>query len=442
MAPPIPLTLDDYRIEDEQFAGGANLYYHEVRELLSSESGTAFHSLRDLLADPRGAREALAVSGELGEEGVALCNAGPYAYVYHHLREKLGLRFRIVRDVQAAFHAGYFVQEEACVPMMREGDVVLFPSEYCRQLYLSQFGHLGLGEEGTAVCYPMPWLASVRGLARQDAGTPLADPLIGYLGRVSAEKNVGQLVAAVKLLRKRSSGAPGASGALGRVRLALAGQQEASNSPLCVDVAGFAWASADGRRRSHRDALDLLSSFGVLSFPSTSSMETLGRVVVEAGALRVPVIAAAHAAVPEFVPERATVPVEYIPGYYPLTSASALGMVDEKVLASAIEECLSAPEKWPLPDISRFAGERKRFLAVLAGSARRERPARLSRPVRDFLSGVEIGQRRPSGHAITAERLSALTAEAFARHDYRHIGAVMHEVCSRLGYRPVLRIGE
>ena len=123
MASPTPLTLDDYRIEDEQFAGGANLYYHEVRELLSSESGTTLHSLKGLLADPRAAREALAV---LDEEGVALCNAGPYAYVYHHLREKLGLRFRIVRDVQAAFHAGYFVQEEACVPLTREGDVVLF----------------------------------------------------------------------------------------------------------------------------------------------------------------------------------------------------------------------------------------------------------------------------------------------------------------------------
>lgn len=110
-------------------------------------------------------------------------------------------------------------------------------------------------------------------------------------------------------------------------------------------------------------------------------------------------------------------------------------------LATSVEDCLAAPGKWPLPDVGRFSQERKRFLAIIAGSARRERPGRLSRPVRDFLSGVEIGQRRPSGRDLAAERLSALTAEAFARHDYRHIGAVMHEVCSRLGYKPVLRIG-
>ncbi len=419
------ISLDEYRAGNDEFVGGANLYYSEVRELLLKQGGVTSHSFSSIVESLGVAEETLRV---FGEDDVVLSNAGFYGYVYHYLRERLGLKFRIVRDVQAAFHAGYFFQEELCAPLTREGDLVLFPSQYARQLYIRMFPDF-LTRENTDACYPLPpmyGISAAANPAETETETENNSLHIGYLGRISAEKNVDQLFSCLSALRTEGRD----------VTLSLIGQREGANSPWYPGaLSGRKWVTQSKGRLSHDDALKQLASFDLLAFPSTSSVETLGRVLLEAASLNVPVVAAAHAAVPEFIPQSATVEVEYSPGFYPLTSVGALGRIDETSFKEMIRTWTSGSAR-PLPDTTRFESDQKRLPSLIKGK-KTSRFEKLKPAIRSFLERIDVHKRTLP---VSAKKAVQLTAHAAQEQDYRHIGLMMKEVCSKARYRPVLRI--
>ena len=83
---------------------GVNFAHENISALLKtadpSELAVEFHDFPRLLEDEDAAREAL------GRLDCVVSNVGPHAQYYFWLREKLGLDFRIVRDVRTAIWSG------------------------------------------------------------------------------------------------------------------------------------------------------------------------------------------------------------------------------------------------------------------------------------------------------------------------------------------------
>jgi hypothetical protein len=149
------VALHDYRTDPAlSQKDGVNLAHENIALLLRQAAGphaggldVRFHDLNQLLADPAQARAAL--------DGVdcVVSNVGPHAHYYFRLREQLGARFRIVRDVRTAIWSSYLLQEHLCAPLLREGDVLLAASAYTRTLYRQLYPHLQ--HHPIRRCYPL-----------------------------------------------------------------------------------------------------------------------------------------------------------------------------------------------------------------------------------------------------------------------------------------------
>src|SRR5689334_19359518 len=77
---------------------GANFAYNEAYRLLGECPSVVLipHDVVQLFADDRLARAALA------DCDAVVAAVGPHAYIYFYLRERFGLKFRIIRDVRTA----------------------------------------------------------------------------------------------------------------------------------------------------------------------------------------------------------------------------------------------------------------------------------------------------------------------------------------------------
>lgn len=283
---------------------GVNLAHTEINHLMKNEApgelDVAFHDFSRLVRDAGYARTVL--------DGVdcVLSNVGPHAHYYHHLREKLGLGFRIVRDIKTALWSSYLLQECLCAPYLRPADALLATSNYSRALTRHLFPHL----QGAAIHVFEPVLASAADRERQ--GHPAraqAGPVtLGYVGRLSEDKNFPQIV---DLLIDLDRGEPGG------YRLVACG---AVHSPSCDPVSCAARIEAASGRGNlftylepvaHDAVVPLMRSFDYLLFLSTSNLEVLGRVMIEAAHAGVPVLAANHAAAAELLSPLSLVDVAY-----------------------------------------------------------------------------------------------------------------------------------
>ena len=276
---------------------GVNLAHTEINRLLGSSLTPGvqaeFHEFDRLLRDPGYARDAL--------NGVdcVLCNVGPHAHYYHALRERLSLNFRIVRDIKTALWSSYLLQESLCAPFLRPGDALLATSRYSRALVRRLFPHLG--------AHPIhlfePVLASLPNPSPMSSGSRGREGVItlGHIGRLSEDKNVPQMVDLLIALNRIRPG---------RHRLVACG---AVHSTSC-DPARLARRISEATGRDdlftylppigHEEVLGLLRRFDYFLFFSTSNLEVLGRVLVEAAHAQVPVVAANHAAAAELVEAR------------------------------------------------------------------------------------------------------------------------------------------
>ncbi|GAA2816714.1 glycosyltransferase [Crossiella cryophila] len=293
---------------------GESRTHRDTACFLLSHKGVVPH---DLAAGPR-------CLAEVADGDLVL--AGAHAFLYHRWRERLGREFRIVRQVHAALRADYWLQEELCAPLLRPGDLALFPTEYARRLYLRHFP--ATEPRAAAVSYPL--------LDRLDAFPPLPVPpmntvlRVGFLGAHSAARNFDQVVGVFGRLHRETGG---------RARLVCAGrpdsprwQENAVRARLADDWVPAAAVTMLGELApDHLDAL--FGEIDVLLCPGTSSTDATGRAMLEALTAGVPVLAAGIGPAVELLPERNLLPTRlHADLKSTMDCPTQLGRVDEDAL--------------------------------------------------------------------------------------------------------------
>ncbi|WP_031079254.1 glycosyltransferase [Streptomyces sp. NRRL S-118] len=388
------LHTHDYRAPDtDGIVDGAILMHREMSQLLARRGSVALH---DLTAGPR------CVAG-LGGGDVVYAGSGPYAFLYHHWREQCGGDFRIVREVHTALWSGYWAQEELCAPLVRPGDMALFPTEYTRRLFLRNFP--SVTASGSAVAYPMlDRLPRRAPRALPPAGRPLR---IGYLGALSLAKNFDQVLSVFARCHREAGGG---------VSLVCAGKPndprwEAGRVRAVLREAGVAEGAVrmEGVRPQER-LTEFFDAIDVLLFPSTASRETLGRVVLEALAHGVPVLAAAVGPAVELLPARNLVTTALdTKGTFDMGRVGPLGRVDEDAL---VEKLLTRDiEPAALRSVTPYTDST--FLRTLAGH-----PLPVpADPDRVLPSAVRVAPRTGSGAAADAAVATALFRDFFEHRD-------------------------
>jgi glycosyltransferase involved in cell wall biosynthesis len=282
-------------------------------------------------------------------DGAAVFSAaGPYAFLYHYGRERAGAGVPIVRDIHGGAWSGYLLQEWLCESLTRPGDVVVYPSEFARSLYARLFPDSAATR---VVGHPMWEAPAPARAARARASGP---PRIGAIGRLSRDKNLLDLVRAV--------------GVLGRdVELhAVGGAYDLAWAD--VEREWRAYGLDPGRLVYHGHGLSeeavaaFFASIDLLGFFSTSNIEALGRVVVEAWRAGVPTCMARHAAADELVPPEHRVAVSFFAQHSACTGGVPLGTVEPAAGARALERVLAEPRPSPVREPRFLAGPFARTL--------------------------------------------------------------------------------
>ena len=169
---------------------GVNLAHENITRLMldctDPRIRASFHDFTRLVADEAHARETLAPLD------CVLSSVGPHAHYYFWLRERLGLNFRIVRDVRTAIWSSYLLQEHLIAPLLRDDDTLMVASNYTWAIYDHIFP--GLRGHSTAICYPLTVAFPDDRPAPRDPPGKDQDFVIGYLGRLSEDKNFPCLV--------------------------------------------------------------------------------------------------------------------------------------------------------------------------------------------------------------------------------------------------------
>lgn len=312
--------------------------YAEIANLIAKHRmiKPAPHHLPALLRDHTLAKNVLESTD------VVVCTAGPYAHFYAFLRDRFGLSFRLIRDVRTALWTSYLLQEALIRPYVRAGDSVIHSSVYSRDLFAFIFSPPR--DDMRHVCYPLTsafpldarstWRKSGRGVTT-----------IGFVGRMTADKNFAQATDLIAALEKRHPS---------RYRLVAIGE-----NPLHIQPDGFVWLPPV----DHHALWDHYANMDVLFFPSTSTLETFGRVLVEASFVGTPVLSSSHGASAELIATACQLPTNY---YFDETFnthvPAAMGSVS---ISHAMEAILS---RSPLPQSEAHMAcvdDASRFLRIV-----------------------------------------------------------------------------
>lgn len=253
---------------------------------------------------------------------------GPYAYVHYYWREVENKDFRIVRDVSTWLWSGYWLQEELCVPLSRPKDIVIFPSHFIRDFYLSHFPELNRSQCVVFYC-------AVLDEQNKNVIECYSRKNILYLGALSMAKGVdvlircsNQIVAENKI---EAFGVPNST----EFKDILA--QSSSNR-------NFSWKGTLARK----NLIHYLRKAKCLIFPTVASRETLGRVVLEASHCECPVIGTHFGPLPELIPPNNLIAVDFIPGRYNMSKVVPLAAIRENELIEQLNA--SSWESVQLPE--------------------------------------------------------------------------------------------
>lgn len=282
---------------------GVNLAHENITTIMARHHDgfeVVFHDINDLLK-----LEISEAKSRLENLNCIVSNLGPHAHYYFWLREKCNLNFRIIRDVRTAIWSSYLLQEYLIAPLIRPYDTLLTASYYTQAIYHKFFP--SLKNSITVKCYPLT--VSFPKKIPYKKKSNVADVFtIGYIGRLSEDKNFPQLVDLIISLNKKKTK---------HFRLLACGDVHSEScSPDYVsnriklelgDGDYFVYKTS----RPNDEIWNLLSSFDLMIFPSTSNLETFGRVLVEASYYKIPVISADHAAANELVPKKNLCDVMY-----------------------------------------------------------------------------------------------------------------------------------
>lgn len=326
---------------------GVNLAHTEINRILGGSNHhdllVEFHDLDQLLRDDTLAKHTLQ------EVDCVLCNVGPHAHYYHAIRHRMGLDFRIVRDIKTALWSSYLLQESLCAPYLRPGDALLATSKYSRALTRRLFPHL--------TAHPILLFEPVlSGPEAQPKSTvsprQIHQPItLGHIGRLSEDKNFPQMVDLLIALNRQAPG---------KYRLHACG---AVHSSSCDPEKIAARVEAECGRPdlfhyqspvAHDEVLPLFSGFDYFLFFSTSNLEVLGRVLIEAARAKVPILAANHAAAAELLDPSSLLDVHYaVNQSFHTHFDTPLGAVDIDAAAQRIIE-RTRPLPPPEPQVNRL----------------------------------------------------------------------------------------
>lgn len=380
------ITLHDY-VTDPALSqkDGVNLAHENIAAVLRSHADTqlcvTFHDFNRLLVD-----ESYALS-VLSATDCVVSNVGPHAHYYFYLREKFSLDFRIFRDVRTAIWSSYLFQEHLCQPYLRQQDVLLVASNYTRGIYEKLFPHLA--DLPTVRCYPL-----TVGFPASLPPRPVATPgnravfTLGYIGRLSDDKNFPDIVELLITLNLQNPG--------GYRLLACGDVHSPSCDPGSIreqihDRLGTGDYFEYLPPRGNGQVWELYNRFDAMVFPSTSNLETLGRVLIEASYARVPVICGEHAAAPELMPPGSLCRVEYARGQsFSAHFDHSLGRVSIADMARAVTRPGLAPSTIHLD----YQAHSHKFVAALRTAACGELQARepfvLNPAQHHFLGALEV----------------------------------------------------
>ncbi len=174
---------------------------------------------------------------------------------------------------------------------------------------------------------------SVRALTKQDLGIPSAAPLVGQVAALAPHKDQRTLLAAIALLRK----------ALPNVRLAIVGEGPC-RADLEKEIIRLELQNTVQLLGFRENPLDFIPAFDV--FCLSSNEEGLGTSLLDAMALRVPVVATAVGGIPELIEHEKT------------------GLLarpeDPEALAEMLSRCLAGGADRPVM-VARAAEKAKNF---------------------------------------------------------------------------------
>ena len=379
---PMKVTLHDY-VTDPALTqkDGVNLAHENIAALMRAHAGESFevrfHDFNRLLKDEAYARAIL------DDIDCVISNVGPHAHYYFYLRHRYGLDFKIFRDVRTAIWSSYLLQEYLCAPFLQSQDVLMVSSHYTWGIYGRIFPHLK--RHAIFRCYPMT-VAFPAELPQRRNRQPGDAFVLGYVGRLSEDKNFPDLVTLlIKLVR-----------AGGHFKLLACGDiHSPSCHPQFIQSQLYQALGAGDffellPSRSNGEIWPIYSQFDAMIFPSTSNLETLGRVLIEASYVGLPVVCGAHAAAPELMPPSSLCSVEYSTGQ-PFSSHydHCLGKVDIQQMALAITDGKLTRPRCHL-DYLRHPALFLQTLAMDADQIKRQNELRLEPVQAAFIQSLEM----------------------------------------------------
>ncbi|MDQ5822820.1 MAG: glycosyltransferase family 4 protein [Chloroflexota bacterium] len=405
----------------QQYNGrdGANLAYAEIGRLLNEDRRVQLipHDIVRLCTDDRVARETLACCD------VVVATVGPHAYLYFYLRKKLGLSYRIIRDVRTALWNGYLLQETLVAPYLQPADSVIYSSAYSRDLFRKFFPNLAPYTQH--ICYPlMHWFPPhAELLAKRRASRSTFT--VGFVGRLTADKNFSQALDLIAELETRQPGRFKLL-AVGEGRVPY-GDPNLVRSQLGSKSHAYTWLPPV----DHGGIWGYYAGFDVVFFPSTSSLETFGRVIAEASYAGVPVVASTHAAASELLSPDALFSTNYFQQRFTAHFPAQMGEVD----VSAIAERLISGHRVPISNgYLQYRDDAARLIdLVCSGNWSLMEDLRATTSLqRDFLARVTVHDLPQPEDGPDTDRLIERLRQRFvalhSRYKPRHLLALLELV--------------
>jgi glycosyltransferase involved in cell wall biosynthesis len=224
-------------------------------------------------------------------------NCGPWAALLYLVREREQLNVRIIREVRTVGWVGYIWQEEVAGQLARPGDQRVFPSRYARDIWDA----VAPDVSHSRIYYPM-----VRRTSVHTPRVARASGTVGFFSVLSQDKGFAYLPGVISRML---------AGGHRIERLILAGEQ--ADPALYVSVVkklsdiGVAVSFRGGLPNS--EVRELMAGCDCIFFLSVSSIESLGRVIIEASEQGVPVVTADFGAARDLVCTEYRIPVKYLP---------------------------------------------------------------------------------------------------------------------------------
>jgi glycosyltransferase involved in cell wall biosynthesis len=379
---------------------GALYYYSEVSRILSTANTELFSSCNHNffhLVNSSESDQARFIRS-LRSDDIVVSNIGAIAHIYHYLREKYNGNFRIIRDVQTSTWSGFWLQEALAAPMTRTGDLIIFPSEFCRQYFLHLFPD-SLTISNTRVCYPISNSLPLKAPTKNHDRTPQ----IGYIGRFSDDKNIKQVLSIFARFQNHNKNA----------HLHLAGPISRSstfNSRQAIinhlRTLGVSKANVSYHGKlPYARIWEFFSKIHTFIFPGLANVESLGRVILEASRAGVPSVCANYAAAPELVPRENICNTRYnLNTKFEANGIFSFGSVDEQSALDKIENACFKDGDISLSSIYRP----DYYLKIIYGDEQDIEIAPLTPTIKAFINSMvitpglsELSKHAPSlGHEI------------------------------------------